>query len=192
MKVLNASPTDSVDEAVLFSFDAQSMPFQRDLILSMQSGRTNKAEMDYGNNIDLDERHPEGPVLTYGPPGSLDSTQIVCPNVFFVDGQYRMWYTGADDDYRPRTGEPTGTGGRGTQSMAIGRGGFYYGCRAPVHVEIRCGGITRVALVFDRIDDHRPYIEHSVDRASSSTRQWVVYSQHQTARCQNRIERRSP
>ena len=104
MRVLNASLTEPVEEAVLFPFDGDSLPFQRDLVLGLQSGRTNKAEMDYGNNIDLDERHPEGPVLTPGPPGSLDATEIVAPNVFRVDGEYRMWYTGADDRHRRRTG----------------------------------------------------------------------------------------
>ena len=104
MRVLNSSPADPIEEAVLFPFDACSMPFQRDLILTLQSGRTNKAEMDYGNNIDLDERHPEGPVLTCGPPGSLDSTEIICPHVFYIDGEYRMWYVGADDNHQRRTG----------------------------------------------------------------------------------------
>ncbi len=104
MNVLNGITPRSIDEAVLFPFDARSMPFQRDLILNLQSGRTNKAEMDYGHNIDMDDRHPEGPVLTYGPPGSLDSTEIICPQVFFVDGEYRMWYTGAGDDRKRHEG----------------------------------------------------------------------------------------
>ena len=102
MNVLNGISPRSIDEAVLFPFDAQSLPFQRDLILSLQSGRTNKAEMDYGHNIDMDERHPEGPVLTYGPPGALDSTEIICPQVFFIDGEYRMWYMGQGKDRRRR------------------------------------------------------------------------------------------
>ena len=104
MRVQNSSPVDSVEEAALFPFDHCTMPFVRDLNLSLQSGRTNKAEMDYGNNIDLDERHPEGPVVTHGPPGSPDSTEVLSPNVFFVDGEYRMWYLGADDNRRRRTG----------------------------------------------------------------------------------------
>ena len=104
MRVLNSDLTDPVEEAVLFPFDLASMPFQRDLVLHLQSGRTNKWEMDYGNNIDLDDRHPEGPVLTPGPPGSLDATEVIAPNVFRVEGEYRMWYTGADDGGVRRAG----------------------------------------------------------------------------------------
>ena len=104
MRVLNSSPKDPVEEAVLFPFDERSIPFQRDVYLSLQSGRTNKAEIDCGNNLDIDERHPEGPVMTYGPPGSPDSREVLSPNVFFVDGEYRMWYLGMDDDRKRRTG----------------------------------------------------------------------------------------
>ncbi len=104
MRALNSSPTASIEEAVIFPFDRRSMPFLRDLNLSLQSGRTNQAEMDHGLSVDLDERHPEGPVLTYGPPGSLDSTEIICPHVFQVDGEFRMWYVGGDDDQRRRSG----------------------------------------------------------------------------------------
>lgn len=104
MRALNASPVETIEEVVLFPFDHCSMPFLRDLVLSLQSGRTNKAEMDYGMNIDVDDRHPEGPVLTYGPPGSPDATEVLSPNVFEVDGEYRMWYLGADDDRKRRTG----------------------------------------------------------------------------------------
>lgn len=104
MRVLNTNTIDDVDEAVLFPFDECSVPFTRDLLLNLQSGRTNKAEMDYGHNIDIDDRHPEGPVVTYGPPGSPDSTEVLSPNVFYVDGEYRMYYLGADDDRKRRTG----------------------------------------------------------------------------------------
>lgn len=104
MRVLNASPTDPVEEAVIFPFDESSMPFLRDLVLNLQSGRTNQYEMDYGLNIDEDLRHPEGPVLTYGPPGSPDSKEVLSPNVFYVNGEYRMWYLGMDDYRKRRTG----------------------------------------------------------------------------------------
>ena len=104
MKVLNSSPTDSIEEVVLFPFDPCSMPFVRDLHTSLVAGRTNKAEMEHGLSVDIDERHPGGPVLSPGPPGSLDSTEVICPNVFYVDGEYRMWYIGADDERRRHTG----------------------------------------------------------------------------------------
>ena len=60
--------------------------------------------MDHGLSVDMDDRHPEHPVLTYGPPGSLDSTEIICPHVFHVDGEFRMWYVGADDNHQRRGG----------------------------------------------------------------------------------------
>ena len=104
MRALNSSPVDSIEEAVLFPFDRRSMPFSRDLNLTLQAGRTNPAEVDHGLSVDMDDRHPEYPVLTYGPPGSLDATEIICPHVFHVDGEYRMWYVGADDNHQRRGG----------------------------------------------------------------------------------------
>ena len=104
MRALNSSPVDSIEEAVIFPFDRRSMPFSRDLNLTLQAGRTNPAEMDHGLSVDIDDRHPEHPVLTYGPPGSLDSTEIICPHVFHIDGEYRMWYVGADDNHQRRGG----------------------------------------------------------------------------------------
>ena len=104
MRVMNSSPTDSIDEVVLFPFDECSMPFVRDLHTSLVAGRTNQAEMEHGVSVDMDERHPGGPVLSPGQPGSLDSTELICPNVFHIDGEYRMWYLGADDNHRRRCG----------------------------------------------------------------------------------------
>ena len=104
MRALNSSPVDSIDETVLFPFDRKSMPFSRDLNLQLQAGRTNPAEMDHGLSVDLDDRHPEHPVLSYGPPGSLDSTEIICPHVFQIDDEFRMWYVGADDNHQRRGG----------------------------------------------------------------------------------------
>ena len=104
MRVLNGSPIEPVDEAVLFPFDECSIPFTRDLHMRLAAGRTNPAEMDHGVNVVMDERHPGGPVLTQGPPGTLDSDEVICPNVFFIDGEYRMWYMGGDDERRRRGG----------------------------------------------------------------------------------------
>lgn len=104
MRALAGIPPIDVPEVVLFAFDDCSFPFTRDLHMNLVPARKFPAEVDHGANIVLDERQPKGPVLAQGPPGALDSTEVICPNVFFVGGEYRMWYVGADDTGRRRAG----------------------------------------------------------------------------------------
>ena len=102
---VNSTPTlPNLNQAVLFPFDECSMPFTRDLHMTLLTGRKMPDEVDWGANIVMDERQPNGPVMTEGQPGDPDSTEVICPNVFFIDGEYRMWYLGAGDNRRRNTG----------------------------------------------------------------------------------------
>ncbi len=104
MRVNNTPTLPSLNQAVLFPFDECSMPFTRDLHMTLLTGRKMPDEVDWGANIVMDERQPNGPVMTEGQPGDPDSTEVICPNVFFIDGEYRMWYLGAGDNRRRNTG----------------------------------------------------------------------------------------
>jgi len=98
MKVINGIPSVNVDEVVLFPFDECSIPFNRDLLMTLVPGRKFPDEVDHGLNIVIDTRHPGGPILSQGKPGKPDSYNIVAPNVFFIEGEYRMWYIAEGND----------------------------------------------------------------------------------------------
>ena len=98
MKVHTGIPTAEVDEVVLFPFDRESLPFHRDLHMNLVQARKFPAEIDGGNNIIEDDWHPTEPVLMQGPPGSPDSLEVICPNVFHIEGEYRMWYLAQGDE----------------------------------------------------------------------------------------------
>jgi len=121
---------------VLFPFDLNSLPFTRDLRMTLETARRKPDEVDGGLNIVMDPRHPggKGPVLDHGAPGDPDATEVICPNVFRVDGEYRMWYLGADADGRRRTGQ-----------YAVSKDGFHWEKPKLGLVEFR--GSTRNNLV---------------------------------------------
>ena len=98
MKVHTGIQITEIDEVVLFPFDRDGLPFHRDLHLDLVQARKFPAEIDSGRNIVLDDRHPVEPVLAQGPPGSPDSNEVICPNVFHINGEYRMWYLGQGDE----------------------------------------------------------------------------------------------
>lgn len=104
MRVASSASPAKLKQAVFFPFDDYSLPFTRDLHMTLVTGRKWPDEIDHGANVVIDERHPGGPVMTEGKPGEPDSTEVICPNIFFVDGEYRMWYLGADDQRKRRTG----------------------------------------------------------------------------------------
>ena len=102
IEVHNLPPVPKVEEAVFFAFDDHSMPFARDLDLMLVPGRKFPDEVDNGSNIEFDRRHPGMPVLPQGRADGPDSYEVICPNVFFIDGEYRMWYMGQGKDRRRR------------------------------------------------------------------------------------------
>ena len=134
--VWTSPPSAGADEAVLFPFDLNSLPFTRDLRMTLETARRKPDEVDGGLNIVMDPRHPggKGPVLDHGAPGDPDATEVICPNVFRVDGEYRMWYLGADADGRRRTGQ-----------YAVSKDGFHWEKPKLGLVEFR--GSTRNNLV---------------------------------------------
>ncbi len=65
------------DELVFFSFDDQSLPWRDNLKLTLERP----------------ERYPGNPVLTAGPPGSVDTNGVLMYGTVFEDGgKLRMWY----------------------------------------------------------------------------------------------------
>lgn len=100
--VRNGVPQSAVEEAVLFPFDDCSLPFSRDLHMSLVTGRKFPDEVDNGLNIVMDPRHPGKAVLPQGKPGDPDSYEVLCPNVFFMNGEYRMWYLAQGEDRKRR------------------------------------------------------------------------------------------
>lgn len=77
---------------VLFPFDDHSLPLQKGLVLTLQAGRK------YAR---LDPEHPNRPVLGIGQPGDPDFPRAYFSGTILeVDGEYRMWYTGYDEQGR--------------------------------------------------------------------------------------------
>ena len=101
--IKNGVPQNAVEEAVLFPFDDYSLPFSRDLHMSLVTGRKFPDEVDNGLNIVMDPRQPTKPVLPQGKRGEPDSYEVLCPNVFLIDGEYRMWYLGQGEDRKRRS-----------------------------------------------------------------------------------------
>ncbi len=85
MRVQNGGPNVQVEEAVLFPFDDQCMPFRYRLQVGLVPGT---------NPYSGHER-----VLETGPSGSADHLGIAFyGTVIRVDGQFRMWYRAQGDD----------------------------------------------------------------------------------------------
>lgn len=82
--------TGSPQEMVLFPFDDVSLPYQRGLILTLQSGH---------KSVVTDPQHLNKPVLSLGAPGSPDDRRIYFyGTVLFLEGEYRMWYDAFDKE----------------------------------------------------------------------------------------------
>src|SRR5437773_628520 len=71
--IKNGVPENAVEEAVLFPFDDCSLPFSRDLYMSLVTGRKFPDEVDNGLNIVMDPRQPDKAVLPQGNVGDPDS-----------------------------------------------------------------------------------------------------------------------
>src|SRR5436190_1560643 len=75
---IHIGPRVETEEAVFFAFDLDSIPFRRNLHLTMVPPR----------------KHPE-PILRRGPAGSPDEIRAeFYGSVIKIDGKYRMWYCG--------------------------------------------------------------------------------------------------
>lgn len=76
-------------EIVLFPFDDLSLPLQRGLTLTLVQGRKHQRQ---------DPQHPNKPVLDIGQPGDPDYPRLsFYGTVIQVNGEYRMWYSGTDE-----------------------------------------------------------------------------------------------
>lgn len=75
---------------VLFPFDDHSLPFNRGLNLNLVAGSKHQRQ---------DSILPDRPVLAIGQPGDPDHPRAYfLGTVLEVEGEYRMWYTGFDQD----------------------------------------------------------------------------------------------
>ena len=81
----------AVEEAVLFPFDDVSVPFRKDVLMTLVPGSRSPGEHREGGSYDPD--HPGKPVLELGGPGTCDSMEIIFPTILKVEDGYRMWYT---------------------------------------------------------------------------------------------------
>ena len=87
---VQVGPAVETEEAAFFAFDLDSVPFRRNLNLTLVSPT----------------KHPE-PVLRRGPEGTPDQMRAeFYGSVIKINGRYRMWYCGlAFDDPEKRTSE---------------------------------------------------------------------------------------
>ena len=86
----SGSPTFSTDEAVLFPFDDYSIPFRKDVLMTLVPG--SRQPGDYRENASYEPNHPGVPVVENGPPGTCDSMEIVFPSIARVGDELRIWY----------------------------------------------------------------------------------------------------
>ena len=75
----SGSPTFSTDEAVLFPFDDYSIPFRKDVLMTLVPGSRQPGE--HRENASYEPNHPGVPVVENGPPGTCDSMEIVFPSI---------------------------------------------------------------------------------------------------------------
>jgi hypothetical protein len=82
-------------ETVLFPFDDYSIPLTKGLLLSLVTGRKSAGD----NGTGADPEHPNAPVLLPSEPGAPDHPRLYYEGtVLRIEGEYRMWYTGMDQD----------------------------------------------------------------------------------------------
>ena len=91
VEVESGSPSFAVEEAVLFPFDDYSIPFRKDVLMTLIPGSRQPHEYREGASYEPD--HPGEPVLKLGPPGTCDCMEIIFPTILEVEGEYRMWYS---------------------------------------------------------------------------------------------------
>ena len=95
MIVHNGGPAQSIDEAVLFSFDTYSLPFNKGLLLELAPGHKSNFNSGHG----FDPEHPGKVVVPEGGPGDPDCREVCYyGSVLRVDGEFRMWYLGRGED----------------------------------------------------------------------------------------------
>ena len=90
-EVNSGAPSFEVEEAVLFPFDDCSIPFRKDVLMTLIPGSRWPVEYREGGSYDPD--HPGEPVVQLGGPGTPDSMEIIFPTVLKVEDEFRMWYT---------------------------------------------------------------------------------------------------
>lgn len=98
---LVAAPAKAADarrpELVLFPFDDYSIPLNKGLVLTLIPGKKSNVNPSLG----IDPKHPSKPVLAIGKEGDPDFPRAYfCGTVLYVDGEYRMWYSGFSNDAR--------------------------------------------------------------------------------------------
>ena len=85
------SPSFDVEEAVLFPFDDFSIPFRKDVLMTLIPGSRGPSEHREGGSYD--PGHPGEPIVQNGGPGTPDSMEIIWPTVIEIGDEFRMWYT---------------------------------------------------------------------------------------------------
>ena len=89
------APAVETQEAVLFAFDDHSIPFRKNLFLTLQQA----------------EKYPGNPILRRGPAGSPDDARAnFHGTVLRVDGKFRMWYVAIDNEALEEFGKFTERG----------------------------------------------------------------------------------
>ncbi len=86
----SGSPTFATEEAVLFPFDDYSIPFRKDVLMTLVPGSRQPGE--HRENASYEPNHPGKPVLEVGGPGTCDSVELVFPSIARVGDGLRMWY----------------------------------------------------------------------------------------------------
>src|ERR1051325_2581156 len=77
IRVLSVESPRTVQKPVLFAFDDYSIPFRKNLFLTLERPA----------------KYPQNPVVRRGPDGSPDSGRTQFHgSVLKVNGQYKMWY----------------------------------------------------------------------------------------------------
>ena len=90
-----ADRAKTTEEKVLFPFDDNSLPFNKGLLLTLVPGR--KSVANHGTGFDV--AHPNKPVVPIGKTGDPDFPRAYfLGTVIKIGDQYRMWYTGWDED----------------------------------------------------------------------------------------------
>ena len=83
VKLFSVERSPEIREVVLFSFDDYSIPFRKNVFLTLQSA----------------EKYPKNPILRRGPAGSPDEGRAhLHGTVLRINGKFRMWYAAADGE----------------------------------------------------------------------------------------------
>ena len=90
IRVDSGSPTFTTEEAVLFPFDDYSIPFRKDVLMTLVQSSRQPGE--YRENASYDPDHPGARSVQHGVSESCDHMEIVFLSIARVGDELRMWY----------------------------------------------------------------------------------------------------